>query len=205
MTTVSDDFDDTNGTASTAHVLSGGSSAWSKHANFTGVNEIQSNQMTNQFGSNGVDYCGSDSPSSADQDILVTQNSVDNSGGPVGRMNASVSTFYMVQYVAGAPEWRLQKIVTGTLTTLGTYAGDAPSTSRNNKLEIRDANKKLFIGGVERISTTDNVITAAGEWGYFMGDTSDNLDNWSASNPAAGGLAIPIAAYHYNHNVGSKL
>lgn len=204
MTTVSDDFTDTNGTASTAHTLTGGSSVWSKHSNFTGVNEVQSNQMTNQAGSNGVDYAGSDSPSSVDQDITTVHSSVDNTGGGCGRINTGASTLYLYQYVAGAPEWRLQKIVAGSLTTLGTYNGDAPSTTRTCKLEIRDAAKKLFIGGVQRISSADNAITAAGEWGYFMGDTSDNFDSWSASNPA-GGVSIPIAAHQYNHNMGSKL
>jgi len=205
LTTVSDDFTDTNGTASTAHTLTGGSSVWSKHPNFTGVNEVQSNQMTNQVGSNGVDYAGSDSPSSVDQDITTVHQSADNTGGGCGRMSSSASTFYLYQYVSGAPEWRLQKIVSGTLTTLGTYNGDAPSTSRSVLLEIRDATKKLIIDSVERISSSDNAITAAGEWGYFMGDVSDNFDSWAASNPAVGGLSIPIAAYHYNHNVGSKL
>ena len=57
------------------------------------------------------------------------------------------------------------------------------------KLEIRDAAKKVFIDGVERISSTDNAITAAGkaairyynsDWGF--GTTGKAIDNFVATN-----------------------
>ena len=63
-------------------------------------------------------------------------------------------------------------------------------TTSHLKLEIRDATKKFFIDGVERISSSDNAITAAGkaairyynsDWGF--GTTGKPLDNFRATNP----------------------
>ena len=60
------------------------------------------------------------------------------------------------------------------------------------KLEIRDATKKVFIDGVERISSSDNTISAAGkaairyinsDWGF--GTTGKAIDNFLATNFSA--------------------
>jgi hypothetical protein len=97
----------------------------------------------------------------------------------MGRVSTTANTFYFVQYNAGgANEWRLYRRVAGTATLLGSYAGDVPTSVRTVKLEIKDATKKVFIGGVERISTTDNTITAAGRPG--IGSGQGTIDNYEA-------------------------
>ena len=59
---------------------------------------------------------------------------------------------------------QLAKMEGGVVTTLGTIdvtiaAGDT------FKLEITDATKKIYHNGIEVISSTDNALTAAGNWG----------------------------------------
>jgi hypothetical protein len=80
-------------------------------------------------------------------------------------------------------------MVSGAQATLGTYAGDSPSTTRAVKLQIRNAAKKVFIDGVERISSADNAITATGNPGLYLRDDFSGwwIDLWSTTD--AGGAA----------------
>jgi len=78
-----------------------------------------------------------------------------------GRCSTSAATYYYAYFLSG--QWVLVKSDAGSLTTLGTFATTLTAgTSYTVKLEIRNAAKKLYIDGVERISSTDNTITAAG-------------------------------------------
>jgi hypothetical protein len=90
----------------------------------------------------------------------------------------------------------LFKTVAGVNTSLGTFNealinGD----ERTIKLQIRDATKKVFIDGVERISSADNAITAAGRAGVrFSNALAGNMemDNFDASDVAAAAAEAKI-------------
>jgi hypothetical protein len=77
------------------------------------------------------------------------------------------------------PDQRLVKCVAGVITSLGT-ANIGETAPVACKLEIRDATKKLFTGGVQRISSADNALTDAGEagigWGNLVGVGGDDAD-----------------------------
>lgn len=94
-------------------------------------------------------------------------------------------------------DMKLDKVVATTRTELGSYdanigSGDVPETV---KLEIRTAAKKVYQNGVERISSTDDVLTG----NNFAGITSqrgtvrgDNFLSESVDAPPAGGAAQVI-------------
>jgi len=63
---------------------------------------------------------------------------------------------------------KLFKRVGGTFTPLGVYDATL-ATGTIIKLEITDATKKVFVDGVERISSTDNALTSVGTWGIIFG------------------------------------
>src|SRR5207253_2474083 len=87
-------------------------------------------------------------------------------------------------------EWHLVQIVSGTQTELGSYHQVlVAGTTYHMKLEIRDAAKKVFIDGVERISSSDNTITAAGKAAiryedsdFGLGTTGMPIDNFLGTN-----------------------
>jgi hypothetical protein len=71
---------------------------------------------------------------------------------------------YGVYLNFGSEVWVLfRRATNGSDTTLGTYNDSfGLDTPRTVKLEIRDATKKVYINGVERISSSDNTLTRAG-------------------------------------------
>ncbi len=88
-------------------------------------------------------------------------------------------------YLAGAnPDIFIFKRVAGVNTVLDSAnLGLAFTTETEVKFQVRDAAKKLFVGGVERLSTTDDAITAIGKAGLGLGSvktsTDDAMSLWS--------------------------
>lgn len=181
-----DNFTDTNGTLLTAHTPSGTgcSGTWTVETGSSGNGEIQTNSLEDQNGDAPTLY-HSGTPATAEYDVQATITGAGDTGGPAGRCSAIAATFYYAYWANGSNEWRLTRSVATVQTTLATAVTDDPNGSvRTVKLQIRDAAKKVFIGGVERITSADNTITAAGSAGWTgSGVTSDDTDDWIASNP----------------------
>ena len=188
MANATDTFTGTNGDTITGHTSDSGHS-WTLGQGASGNGQIQSNQAAASAGASPWFYISA-VPASVDYDVQCDVSGTSYAGGPCGRMSTTQNDQYKIWYNAGgANRWEFDRVVAGASTSLGTYSGDAPSTTRTVKLEIRDATKKLFIGGVERISSTNNAITAAGRAGFNLsGTASERLDNWSATD-AGGGAA----------------
>ena len=74
------------------------------------------------------------------------------------------------------PDAEIYKIDGGTATSLAT--GNFGDNNAVFKFEIRDAAKKWFAGATERLSTTDDAVTASGHWGLCWGSVvqSEDLD-----------------------------
>lgn len=148
------------------------------------------------------------SPASAEYDVqadIITLSVTNGRADVAGRLDTAAQTYYLGGFNGNGDNWQLFKCVSGSFTSLGTY-GDADSASRSRtvKLEIRDATKKVYVDGTERISSSDNAITAAGKAGirFDAQNTPDNttehhVDNFSATDAAgatytgSGAITLP--------------
>jgi hypothetical protein len=74
----------------------------------------------------------------------------------------------------------------GSITELAHSAGDAPTTPVDGYILCTDATKKGFVGGVEKVSSTNNDITAKGYPGIvkWYPDTGSSvyINNWYAED-----------------------
>ncbi|GAF85333.1 unnamed protein product, partial [marine sediment metagenome] len=126
--------------------------------------------------SKGQTYTAQPAPSSVDQDISVTIKALEPDSGTIacgifGRM-ADTENYYAVRILpndhATSNSVELWKFQNNAATSLGSYDATL-AVGTVIKLEIWDAHKKVYIDGVERISSTNNDLTAAGTWGIFWG------------------------------------
>ena len=199
-----DNFTDTDGTALTSHTPDDGGS-WTKHTLAgSGSWDIRSNRIRST-GSTGTDahFYHSGTPDSAEYDVeadIVRLGSTTPSATPgvTGRHSTSAETFYFARYNASPTfVWQLFKRVSGTFTLLGSYSQSfSVGQSRTVKLEIRDTAKKVYIDGTERISSTDNAITAAGKAGIRDNTgqattTGYHIDNYVATDLSSSGTNPP--------------
>jgi hypothetical protein len=181
---LNDTFTEASNTALTSHTSDSGHS-WS----------AQTDTMT-VLG--GVGYVGGGSaittafqissatPGAAEYDVTIVCQHTANAGneGSLGRRTAS-NTYYTTYCASGTVQ--LDKVVSGVSTNLGSWAGGlANGVDYTSKLEIRDAAKKVFIDGVERISSADNAITAAGAVGIRARSTGF-LNSIVAEDTTGGG------------------
>lgn len=133
-------------------------------------------------------------PGSAEYDVEVDVNGNSGGervGGPAGRIAGSGATLdnYEADWRNSTGQWRIGRNDGGAVTILATYTGDSPdAATRTVMLEIRDATKKVFIDSVERISSTDNTYTAAGEPGLILWSENNMhwYDNWSSTDVGGG-------------------
>lgn len=120
---------------------------------------------------NTSEYYASGAPASADYDVEATFQCISASTkgyrvGIHGRMDANLRTHYHARYIANTSLWTLYSFVDGAATVLGTYSDALTANAqRLVKLQMRGSAIKVFIDGVERISTTNTAITAAGRAG----------------------------------------
>lgn len=179
MTTIaSDTFTDTNGTTLQSHTPSGGGT-WTKSIGGAGVDiEIQSNQATPS--GNNAWYYHSQDPTGVEYDCQFTikqTGSTNYAIGLVGRCSTSAETGYL--YHPGGSFHYLYKVSGGSYTELGTYFA---SVAINDviKLEIKDATKRVFVNGTQRISSTNNDVTAKGKAGLrgYGTSTTQYVDDW---------------------------
>jgi hypothetical protein len=191
VSAVRDTFTGADGTLLSAHAGELGA-AWTLHPSYTGTLQLAGNRLR-ATSTTATAYYASGVPSGAEYDVTATITRLSgsvNSIGILGRMDTAANTFYMARYSPSA--WQLFKFVNGVSTQLGSAVSDSFPDTRTVTLEIRDAAKKLFVDGVERISSPDNVITAAGRVGVRdspsvapTDSTGFHLDNLVASVTAA--------------------
>lgn len=167
-----DTFTDTTGVLLQSHTGETGG-AWTKHPNANvsvdGVieaNRLRTNDPTN-FSSEDAFYYASGVPATAQYTVegVFRPITFTNSEPYIwGRLSTSALTGYSVAFDAAGIY--LAKKVAGASTSLGTYAF-SPSTGVDYTVaeQLLDATKKVFLDGVERISSTDNAVTAAGRAG----------------------------------------
>jgi hypothetical protein len=158
--------------------------------------------------SGGTEYYLNVNPASAEYDveadvIPVTLGADYWQAGLVGRYNSANDDHYYVRYVyvPGFMRWEMYKYAGGVGSLLGSYDDTLSlGVSKHIKLELRDATKKLFVDGVERISSNDNAVAGAGHPGTFFWNNTGNvgmpstvglqLDNFGVSV-----AAIPVFLY----------
>lgn len=140
--------------------------------------------ISNTAPTNSSRYSLGVTPASAEYDVQAdVVSTIEWSGGVVGRIDEVASDRYTAVYENS--DWKLVKVDAGVATTLATFTGDSTNgVTRTVKLELRDATKKVYVGGIERISSTDNAVTAAGKPGiYWDGNsTGTQMDNWSSTD-----------------------
>lgn len=189
---VSDTFTETSDTDLTSHTGETG-------ASWTLANGYSDSPVVN--GANDVCMSGdsasaaayaSGEPATAEYDVEAdVKNLWYRSGGITGRHQTGANTYYMLR--AHNSKFELYKVVNGSFSLLGqdtttlTYGQEY-----SIKLEIRDATKKAYVDGVEKLSSTDNAITAAGRAGirFSTSGSLSQIDNFTATD--AGGSILPI-------------
>ena len=189
---VSDTFTDTDGTLLTAHTGETGATWTSLKGT---AEEIQSNALTPN-GNDGVCYA-SGSPASAEYDVEYVITGTTAAGyalGGLGRLDTGVSTgtYYLAWHTSAT--FTLYKVIANAFTSLGTSSSPAPVGGDAIKLEIRDAAKKLFVNGSEKISSADNAITGAGKAGVrsYGNVTTVGIDTFVATDAAGGATTIDL-------------
>ena len=180
-TAVFDTFTETVDTPITAHTPDTGS-GWTTVFDDTGGTEAEISETTDIFQASqiqnnvGQAYTAQPTPTTVNQNVSITlkvldTTSSDRSVGIFAR-RADNSNFYHVQILPNAhtnPSITLYKFEGGVPTILGTFDAIL-AVGTVIKLEVRDVTKKVFVDGVERISSSDNSLTAAGTWGVYFGN-----------------------------------
>lgn len=185
-------FAGSNSTNLDAHTPEGLGDTWTRHGSYSGSMQIQTNRIVCIAANAG--YYASGVPSSAEYSVQATVRRVSGTGniGPTARMSTSADTMYRV--LVDGTNVVLAKRVAGSSTTLGSWAhGLSDGGEIVVKLECLDATKKVYVDGVERISSADNAITGAGRagvvsFGIGTSSTGLHLDDFSATDA---GLVAP--------------
>ncbi|MDO8521174.1 MAG: hypothetical protein Q7S52_03595 [bacterium] len=187
----SDTFTDTDGVLLQDHTSDSGH-AWAESGGAGNDLVINSNRINPATNGSLALYYISATSANADYDVQADfkVSASDNVSALLsGRVATGTETGYGVRFSGGT--WTLYSFVTGTVTSLGTYTGDVPSsTAKTVKLQMRGTAIAVFIDSVSRISVTNSAVTAAGRAGVgsYFSDTSAlrYLDNWSATDVPPG-------------------
>jgi hypothetical protein len=195
MAFVDDTFTDTDATLLTAHTGETGAT-WTMHpAGSSSSPVINSNKVNDSAISNNIPYA-SGTPAGVEYsiDAIVVWATGASCTGVCGRMDTVANTFYMIRNT-NSTTWELFKRVAGTFTSLGTATTSSVSgTTQTLTLEITDATKRMLVGGSQVISSTDNVITAAGRVGLRGNGSSSTVggavDRITATDIGGGAAAV---------------
>lgn len=193
-----------NTTLGTHTPETGGS--WAQHPNFTTNTLIVGGGLGYCYGSSSAGtsiYYNNATPPNADYYVEATvrtnaAGTVTDLMGVCGRVATGASTMYMLFYNDNIDEWKLEKLVAGASTAIGTYVSAlAAATSATIKLEMIGTSIKVYLNGVERISVTDSSISDAGFVG-IRGRSNGYILDVTADQIAGGGSSIPAIAAHYS-------
>lgn len=167
---VLDTFTDTSGTNLIAHTGESGAT-WTKHPSRAGDVLISPANRAYVLGAGTAwGYFASGIPATVEYDIICdyvfkdtdTQHELE----IVGRYDTAADSCYAVRREEILSLWKLLVVNAGTTTVLGTFSNDpAVDAVVEVKLQIRNATKKVFLDGVEVISSADNTVAAKGRAG----------------------------------------
>lgn len=186
MASVTDNFTDTNGTALSSHTPDSGGT-WSPGGSIMLVN---ANTLYPSVTQGFTSWYHSAAPASVNQNVqasFVVPHSSAVGPGICARLSSDGLNGYFVDARSGG--WYMWERVGGTTTQIGSYVGDVPTSAKTGLLQVTDATKKVFVDGVERISSGNNNVTASGYFGiaayYADASTSRYLDNYYATDASA--------------------
>ena len=176
-----DSFTDTTGTGLGSHVPETGG-GWTSIVN-SGTAIIDSNNAKSNASSEILWKVNATCDTSYDVslDALTGSSVAGRCAGPAGRL-VDANNYYRAR-LCGNGVVTLEKIVTGSATSLGTYSIPSFSTTTfyTIKLELTDSAKNVFVNGTQRISSADNAIAAAGAAGLrHDGGATMRSDNFLA-------------------------
>lgn len=195
-----DNFVDPNATVISAHTSDSGHT-WTRHPSYTLVQQwIATNRLRGDANTNQGMYYSSAIPAGPEYDLafqLRCLTLITNDLTGVGwRIDPAVETGYVLTWYRGSNAWTINKYVATVLTAIGTFAQTlTTATDYPGVAEVRDATKKVFLGGVERISSTDNEVTAAGRIAtrtrFSAASTGVHLEFVDATD--VGGAALSVS------------
>jgi hypothetical protein len=188
---------------------------WTKHSMSATDAVLSDVGRARKAGTGIAAYTASGTPSTANYsvsaDVQYVSSLATDLAGVVGRMDTANAngTFYFMGYVRDAGAWYLIRLVNGTQTVLGTYnqALTAGNTYRAT-LDMQGTTIRGLVDGVQRITSTDAGISAAGRAGIFLGNvgsaahtntTGMHLDNFAAVSAVA---ADSVGTNHGTFNGG---
>jgi len=189
---VTDTMTGTNGTLLESHTGETGAT-WTQHPTSAGSAVLANNRVRPSTSAVAL-YLASGVPTTAEYDVSADLYvaSVPSSmfTGLVARADATNATFYTVRYSVASLAWQLQRFSNGTpVGALASYSATLTvGQTYHVILALRDIVKKVFIDGVEVMSTTDNTLATKGSGGVRLNDISaDNsngihVDNFSVRN-----------------------
>ena len=134
---------------------------------------LDDNGVHKDGGSNEAIYYVTSVPESPDYDVSADVYVVSHVpmafSAICGRMDPDSKTMYTVWYSLSNTSWELNKFDRGDQNRLGQFSQElVPGKIYKIKLQLRNGSQKVFIDGVERISSTDNSLTAAGHPGLYF-------------------------------------
>jgi parallel beta-helix repeat protein len=189
---VTDSFTGTDGTLLQNHVGEVGAS-WTKHSAYPADLALFGGRAQ---GPEWAMYHASGIPSGNEYDVQadITVKSNVGATGVIARSDTATESFYLARYNAATAAWELDNCTNPTpgCVVLGSFAQTLTvGQTYTLKLEVRNAQKKLFVNGVQRASSMDNAITRVGRVGVRQGPgsgsttTGYHLDNFSVTMPSA--------------------
>ena len=172
---------------------------WTKHPNQTDDIDIaaSSHYIFGSAGSGSL-YYHSAVPSSADysitSNIFIFSNAVATYPSVVGRIDTSASTYYQAYYDQANTRWAIDRLVTGTRTTLDFFGQFLTNSQTYSlKLELIGTAIKIYVDGVLRISVTDSSISSAGKVGVAQYSTGgQQIGDFTAADIAVTPTGIPF-------------
>ena len=185
--TFSDSFTEAGDTAITAHTPDSGLVWTEVYDDSTAATDATINAAIDAV-SGGSDenlagqaYSAGPAPTSVDQTISFSLSAIDTTTGtkPVGVFSRWVDSdnFYYLQILPNGnaqDSIQLSKMEGGLRTVLGSFDATI-AASDTFRLEITDAVKKIYHNGIEVVSSTDNALTAIGNWGMYFGEINDSV------------------------------
>lgn len=194
MAFISDSFTDTAGTLIDNHTGEIGAT-WTKHPSFVGDAVVgNANRLRGNSGTHI--YIASGTPATNEYDVEAAfyfASTGVSFPAITGRMVSANQNYYRIRWNT---KWQLMEgntILAEYIPAVAPVAGDSFTV----KLEIRDATKKVYIDGVERISSATNGTTQTGSGGVIGTATNEtfgqHLDNFTATDVGGGGTTFTQA------------
>ncbi len=167
---VSDSMVETVDTTLASHTPATGG-VWTKHGAFAARSCTVKGSSVGYAQGDGVGlssiYYNAATPPSADYSVQasLSRAGTDALVGLLGRMHASLVTWYQIYFDDTSVTWALESSVSGTPVALGNYAdaGFTVGVTRTIKLDMTGTSISVYIDGTLRIGPIANsAVTAAG-------------------------------------------